>query len=171
MKAFASILVLAVCALAGAQNPSNADAMKSIGFLAGKWTGVQKFNTGGAPMEAKVLNDTRVAVSGKFLEESLAVDLNGKKSDTVHLTTYDAKAGLYRAWWFNDTRSQATEFSGKLEGDKLVLTSNAFPGPGGQEVTLRVTYAKTADGFAYGLEMKRGEEWTALFETRYVKAS
>lgn len=173
MKAVLTTILFLSTALAMAQAPkTSAEGMKAIDFLAGTWKGTQKFNPmGGAAMEASVVNETKAVVGGRFFEEALAVDLNGKKSDTRHLTTYDPKSGTYKAWWFNDTRASATEFEGKLEGDKLSMVSKPVPGPGGAEVTLKVTYQKLPnDSFSYGLEMKQGENWVQLFVTVYARA-
>ena len=169
MKPLLTLLAIVSTSLCFAQAPTKAaEAMKAVDFLSGTWKGTQKFNNS---MEATVRAETKLVVSGRFLEEALSVDLKGKKSDTRHLLTYDPKTSTYKAWWFNDTRPDATAFEGKLDGDKLILNSKPMPGPGGQEITLRVTYEKLAkDQLGYGLEMTQGEDWVQLFHTTYSRA-
>lgn len=172
MKALMTLLLLVSASVSFAQtDPTPSEAIKALNFMTGTWKGVQKFVTGGDPMEANVLDETKPVVSSRFLEEALSVDLKGKKSDTRHLMTYDPKSKTYKAWWFNDTRAGATEFEGTFDGTRLIMASKPIPGPGGREVILKVTYEKVAgDKLGYGLEMKQGEDWIKLFHTEYSRA-
>src|SRR5260370_17730868 len=89
-----------------------------------------------------------------------------KPNDTRHFISYDKQSAKYTAWWFNDTATRPTEFTGELSGSKLVLTSNSS----GSGPVLRATYEGPSEGaLTFLLEMKEGETWTKLFLTTYSK--
>jgi hypothetical protein len=97
----------------------------------------------------------------------LSTTMPGRKpTDTRHFISYDKPSGKYTAWWFNDTSTRPTEFTGDLSENKLVLTSTpAGPGP-----VMRATYESPSDStLTFLLEMKQGETWTKLFLTTYSK--
>ncbi|MBS1721608.1 MAG: DUF1579 family protein [Armatimonadetes bacterium] len=146
-----------------------ADTLKGLGFMKGQWVGKQEFNTGGDPMVGDATNTISEAIGGRYLEERLSTTLTGRPpSDTRHFVTYDPKAGVFRAWWFNDSSNGAMELEGKLEDAKLVLTSKPTETGAGPSMVLRATYdGSTADTLVYKLELKQGENWQLLFTTTY----
>jgi hypothetical protein len=175
MKLLLSGLVFCFALLASGQGHDlkPADGLKSVDFLKGEWVGKQNFDTGGAPMVAEVNARFQDAIGGRYIEESLFVTVPGRKpSDTRHFLTFDAKANLYKAWWFNDSSVGAMELEGTLTGNKLVLMSKPAATGAGPATVFRATYEKLVDGkLTYMLEMKNGEEWRRLFMTTYTKKS
>lgn len=142
--------------------------MSDIGFLKGGWHGKQNFNTqGGPPMVAEIADQISDAVGGRYLEEKLATTLPGRApTDVRHFITYDPKAKLYRAWWFNDTSVGPMEFEGTLSGHKLVMQTKAGTGPN----TFRATYdASAADALSYTFELQTPNGWRQLFTASYSK--
>lgn len=171
MKFNLVVLVLLGTAVAQAQQPAAASqpgGLEKLAWMQGDWSGHQDFNTnGGAAMVGEAKDRVDVGIAGKYLCEMLSTTLPGRKpTDTRHFISFDAKTNLYSAWWFNDTSTRPTEFSGELSGNKLVLTSNAAaPGP-----LLRATYESPSDGkLTFLLEMKMGDAWNRLFLTTYEK--
>jgi hypothetical protein len=165
------VCFLLVCAAATSssqqQTPPSPDPLNSLSFMKGDWTGKQNFNNpGGQPMVGDATDRIEIGIAGKYLCEMLSTTMPGRKpTDTRHFISYDKSSGKYTAWWFNDTSSHPTEFSGDLSGNKLVLTSSSGPGP-----VLRATYETPSEGtLTFLLEMKQGETWTKLFLTTYSK--
>ena len=108
-----------------------------------------------------------IGIAGKYLCEMLSTTLPGRKpTDTRHFISYDKQSGKYTAWWFNDTSTHPSEFSGDAAGKKLVLlSSSSGPGP-----VLRATYESPSENtLTFLLEMKQGDSWTKLFLTTYTK--
>jgi hypothetical protein len=170
MKVY-SVVLLAVASplcLAQGHDTLNGTGMKEISFLQGDWHGTQNFNTGGAPMALKISNHIHEAVGGRYLTEELATEVPGKKpTDSRHFITFDPKASMYRAWWFNDTSIGPMELEGTLEQGKLIMTS-AGTAPG--KPVFRATYnLKSPDSLEYTLELKRDQDWQLLFKTSYSK--
>lgn len=175
MKTLFSALILFFSSTIHAQghDVQPADAMKAIAFLKGNWVGKQDFNTGGAPMVGEATNRVEEAIGGRYLEEHLSTTLPGRKpSDTRHFLTYDPKAGVYRAWWFNDSSAGAMELEGTLSGKKLTLTSKPTLTGNGQTSVMRVTYDCSSDSkLVYTLELKEADNWRLLFTSTYSKIS
>ncbi|HVT14526.1 MAG TPA: DUF1579 family protein [Fimbriimonadaceae bacterium] len=170
MKFVLSILVFAAALLASPQNHDlkPAEALHRLDFLKGDWSGVQDFNTNGGPaMSGKAADHIDEGIGGHYLCEMLSTTMPGRKpTDTRHFISYDAKAGVYQAWWFTDTSPSPLEFEGTLTGHKLVLQTK----PGTSTVTLRATYeTPAANTLTYTLEMDQGGSWTRLFTTTYKK--
>jgi hypothetical protein len=143
--------------------------MPDIAFLKGAWTGKQNFNTGGSsPMVADITNQISDAVGGRYLEEKLATTLPGRSpTDVRHFITYDPKAKVYRAWWFNDTSVGPMEFEGALTGHKLVMQTKAGSGPN----TFRATYDASASAeLNYTFELQTPTGWRELFKASYSRA-
>ena len=118
-------------------------------------------------MAGDATDRVEIGIGGKYLCELLSTTLPGRKpTDTRHFISYDKQSGKYTAWWFNETATHPTEFTGDLSGNKLVLTSiSSAPGP-----MLRATYESPSEGtLTFLLEMKQGEVWTKLFLTTYSK--
>ena len=169
---FLALYSIMVCAQQPAAQPPTqpADALNKLAFMQGNWAGKQNFNTDGGPaMVGDATDRIELWIAGKYLCEMLSTTLPGRKpTDTRHFISFDKQAGKYSAWWFNDTSTHPTQFSGDLTGNKLVLMSEANgPGP-----VLRATYeTPSANTLTFLLEMKQGDAWTSLFLTTYTKAS
>ena len=112
-----------------AQSPNSLD---NLSFMKGDWTGKQNFDTGGGPaMVGDATDRIEIGIAGKYLCEMLSTTMPGRKpTDTRHFISYDKQSGKYTAWWFNDTSTHPTEFTGDLSGNKLILLSSpSGPGP------------------------------------------
>jgi hypothetical protein len=170
MKLIVCFLVVCTAAMSHGQQqtPPSPDGLNSLSFMKGDWTGKQNFDTGGGPpMVGDASDRVEIGIAGKYLCEMLSTTMPGRKpTDTRHFISYDKQSGKYSAWWFNDTATRPTEFTGDVSGNKLVLTSNsAGPGP-----ALRATYEGPSDGtLTFLLEMKQGEIWVKLFLTTYSR--
>jgi hypothetical protein len=170
MKFLVSVLLAASGLLAFGQQPAMqpADALNKLSFMQGDWTGKQNFNTDSGPaMVGDATDRVELGIAGKYICEMLSTTLPGRKpTDTRHFISYDAKAGKYTAWWFNDTSYHPAALTGDLVGGKLVLMSDpSAPGP-----LLRATYESPSAGtLTFLLEMKNGDSWTRLFLTTYAK--
>jgi len=174
IHSFPVICFLLMCAAATSRGQQAAaaapDPLSSLSFMKGDWAGKQNFNNPGGPaMVGDATDQIDIGIAGRYLCEMLSTTLPGRKpTDTRHFISYDKQLGKYTAWWFNDTSTHPTEFSGDLTGNKLVLMSNSS-GPGPQ---LRATYESPSDGtLTFLLEMKQGENWTKLFQTDYARKS
>ena len=173
MKPLFCLILIAGGAFAGAQQPAAVavpavDPLDSLAFMQGDWAGKQDFNTQGGPaMVGDATDHVSIGIAGKYLCEMLATTLPGRKAtDTRHFISYDKASGHYAAWWFNDTSTHPTEFSGELSAGKLVLVS-ASTGPGPM---LRATYESPAAGtLTFLLEMKTEQGWNKLFLTTYTR--
>ncbi len=170
MRLIVCCLVLSASALAFSQQPAapTSNPLDNLSFMKGDWTGKQNFDTGGGPaMVGDATDHVDLGIAGKYLCEMLSTTLPGRKpTDTRHFISYDKQSGKYTAWWFNDTSTHPSEFTGDLTGKKLVLLSNSSgPGP-----VLRATYESPAENtLTFLLEMKQGDSWTKLFLTTYAK--
>jgi hypothetical protein len=178
--AAAALLVLFVVARIFAQQPAPppqaappaqpaaSSPLDALAFMQGNWAGKQDFNNPNGPAMAGDATDRiEIGIAGKYLCELLSTTMpNRKPTDTRHFISYDKASGKYTAWWFNDTSTHPTEFTGDLTGSKLVLTSkSAGPGP-----VLRATYESPAKNtLTFLLEMQQGDNWTKLFVTTYTK--
>ena len=170
MKFMCSLLVASASLLAYGQqqSPPPANPLENLSFMKGDWTGKQNFNNQGGPaMVGDATNRIDLCIAGKYLCEMLSTTLPSRKpTDTRHFISYDKQTGEYTAWWFNDTSTHPTSFTGDLIGGKLVLISDpSSPGP-----ILRATYeSPSADTLTFQLEMKAGDNWTRLFVSTYSK--
>ena len=147
--------------------PSGLDG---LAFMKGDWAGKQNFNNPGGPaMVGDATDRIEIGVGGRYLCETLSTTMPGRQpTDTRHFISFDKQAGTYMAWWFNDTATHPTEFTGELSENKLVLTSRSS----GQGPVLRATYESPSKGtLTFLLEMKMGESWTRLFLTTYSRKS
>jgi hypothetical protein len=120
-------------------------------------------------MVGEATDRIEIGIGGKYLCETLSTSMPGRKpTDTRHFISFDKQSGSYSAWWFNDTGTHPTEFSGTLTENKLVLTSK----PSGMAPVLRATYeSPSKDTLTFLLEMKDGDSWTKLFLTTYTRKS
>jgi hypothetical protein len=170
MRALLALVALALSTLLCAQTHDlkPAEAMQSLGFLKGNWTGKQDFNTGGAAMVGEATNRIEEAIGGRYLAEMLSTTLPGRKAtDTRHFISYDPAAKAFRAWWFTDTSVGPMEFEGAVDGKKLTLISKPTA-PAGN--VMRAIYQCPADDkLVYTLELKDGENWRLLFTTTYQR--
>lgn len=170
MKLVVCFLVVCAAAVLNSQQPAapTSDALNNLSFMKGDWSGKQNFDTSGGPaMIGDATDRIEIGIAGKYLCEMLSTTLPGRKpTDTRHFISYDKQSGKYTAWWFNDTSTHPTEFTGDLSGKKLVLTSNSS----GSGSVLRATYeSPSEDTLTFLLEMKDGEAWTKLFLTTYSR--
>ena len=168
MKLFICFLVVCAAAMSYGQQqaPAATDPLNSLSFMKGDWAGKQNFNNPDGPSMAGYASDrVEIGIGGKYLCEMLSTTMPGRKpTDTRHFISYDKQSGKYTAWWFNDTGTRPTEFTGDLSGNKLVLTSNSA-GP-----VLRATYESPSENtLTFLLEMKQGETWVKLFLTTYSR--
>jgi hypothetical protein len=177
MKRIASIplvWLLVICAAISAfgQQPAGPapSPLDNLAFMKGNWAGKQNFNNpGGDPMVGDATDRVEIGIGGRYLCETLSTTMPGRKpTDTRHFLSYDKQSGTYNAWWFNDTGTHPTEFTGELSENKLVLTSKSSgPGP-----VLRATYESPSKGtLTFLLEMQQGESWIRLFLTSYSRNS
>jgi hypothetical protein len=115
----------------------------------------------------KIVNQITEAVGGRYLEEKLATTMPGREpTDVRHYITYDPKAKLYKAWWFNDTAIGPMEFEGNLDGHKLVFETHGEPGTN----KFRATYEETSPtSMKYTFELATGKDWRLLFTSSYTK--
>jgi len=165
----AAVCMLTMCVASGQppaqQTPSPLDR---LAFMVGDWSGKQNFNNPGGPaMVGDATDRIEIGIGGKYLCETLSTSMPGRKpTDTRHFISYDKESSTYNAWWFNDTGTRPTEFTGELSENKLVLTSNSSgPGP-----VLRATYeSPSKTTLTFLLEMKQGDTWTRLFLTTYTR--
>lgn len=170
MKFIACLLIACAGSLAFAQQPTPqaANPLDDLSFMTGDWVGKQNFNNQGGPaMVGEATDRIDLCIAAKYLCEMLSTTLPSRKAtDTRHFISYDKQSGKYTAWWFNDTSTHPTEFTGDLTSRKLVLVSNpSAPGP-----VLRATYeSPAADQLTFQLEMKTGDTWTKLFVSSYSK--
>jgi hypothetical protein len=170
MRIIACLLIACAGMMAHGQHPGDAsnqaNPLDKLAFMQGDWSGKQDFNTSGVPdMVGDATDRIDICIAGRYVCEMLSTTLPGRKAtDTRHFISYDKQTGKYKAWWFNDTSTHPTEFSGELTGNKLVLMSEAAgPGP-----VLRATYeSPSANTLTFLLEMKQGEGWAKLFMTTY----
>jgi len=140
MKLIVCFLVACAAATSYSQQQTAAtpDPLNSLSFMKGNWTGKQNFDTGGGtPMIGDATERIEIGIGGRYLCETLSTTLPGRKpTDTRHFISYDKQSEKYAAWWFNDTATRPTEFTGELSGHKLILTSNSS----GSGPVLRATY-------------------------------
>lgn len=177
MKRIVSIAVvcgLFVCAFVislAQQPPSPAPSgLDALAFMKGDWAGKQNFNNPGGPaMAGDATDKIDIGIGGRYLCETLSTTMPGRKpTDSRHFISFDKQSGTYTAWWFNDTATHPTEFTGEVSHNKLVLTSKSS----GMAPVLRATYeSPSKDTLTYLLEMKDGDSWTQLFLTTYSKKS
>lgn len=169
MKLIPCFLMVCASALAcGQQTAPAASQLDGLSFMKGDWAGKQDFNNEGGPaMVGDATDRIDVCIAGKYICEMLSTRLPGRKpTDTRHFISYDKQSGKYTAWWFNDTSTHPTSFTGEMSGGKLVLLSD----PSGPGPVLRATYeSPRADTLTFLLEMKTGETWSKLFLTTYSK--
>jgi hypothetical protein len=170
MRLVICFLTLCASALSYSQQttPPTPNPLDNLSFMKGDWTGKQNFETGGGPaMVGEATDRIDIGIAGKYLCEMLSTTLpNRKPTDTRHFISYDKQSGKYTAWWFNDTSTHPSEFTGELTGKKLLLlSSSSGPGP-----VLRATYESPSENtLTFLLEMKQGDSWTKLFLTAYTK--
>jgi len=170
MKVFIASTLLCLAALGFAQgHDSNVPSakLKDIAFILGSRNGKQNFQMGeGKTMAADISSSVTEEVGDRFIQEKTTTTLpSGKKGYAVHMIGYDAKAGLYKVWWFNDTSPNPQMLQGSFDGTKLVMNTV----PDAQGPTFRATYTKGDGSWTYQLELKQGADWRTLFVTNYGK--
>jgi len=150
-------------------NALDGTGIKAISFLEGDWHGKQNFVTGGPALVGDIVNSIQEAVGGRYLEEKLSTTLPGRKpTDSRHFITFDKKANVYKAWWFNDTSVGPMTLEGTLSDGKLVFQS-APGGPAGAPV-FRATYkSPAAKALEYTFELQTPSGWQLLFTSSYTK--
>ena len=177
MKRLVSILLVCLVVMCAGtivfgQQPaqSSASPLDSLAFMKGNWSGKQNFNNpGGEPIVGDTTDRIEIGIGGRYLCETLSTTMPGRMpTDTRHFISFDKQSGTYHAWWFNDTGTHPTEFTGDLSENKFVLTSK----PSGPGPVLRATYESPSKGtLTFLLEMKMEESWTRLFLTTYSRNS
>ena len=172
MKLIVCFLMICAGAFTNGQQPAtqSASPLDSLSFMKGDWGGRQDFNTSGGPaMVGDATDRIEIGIAGKYLCEMLSTTMPGRKAtDTRHFISYDKQSGKYTAWWFNDTSTHPTEFTGDLSGSKLVLLSRGS----GSGPMLRATYESPAENsLTFLLEMKQGDAWSKLFLTTYTRTA
>ena len=170
MKSLITLLLVACAAFGSTQEHDlkPVDALKNLSFLKGDWSGKQEFNTQGGPsMSGDATDRIDDAIGGHYLCEMLSTTLPSRKpTDTRHFISFDTKSGTYQAWWFTDTSPAPLEFTGSLEGKKLVLTSK----PLANGAILVATYECPTDNkLTYTLEMQSNGQTTRLFTSTYSR--
>ena len=168
MKLIVCFLTVCAAVMSYGQQPAQPapSPLDGLAFMKGDWAGRQNFNNPDGPAMAGDATDrVEIGIGGKYLCEMLSTTMPGRKpTDTRHFISYDKTSGKYAAWWFNDTGSRPTEFTGELSPNKLVLTSSSS-GP-----VLRATYESPSENtLTYLLEMRQGETWVKLFLTTYSR--
>lgn len=147
------------------------DAMKSLSFLEGTWTGQQNFNNPGNPLVADITLKAHMFAAGRFMEEELHTKMPGaaKATEVHHFISFDPKTSEFHAWWFNDTSNMPSELTGTLSGNTLVMMSHPT---NPKAPVMRATYEKVSDSsLKYKLEMKMGDSWQELFHNSYTKSA
>jgi hypothetical protein len=146
-------------------------SLRNASFMIGQWSGQQKFNNPGTPMQADVTTKIAAAVGGRYFEERISGFLPNRGAfDTLHILTYDRLLHSYKAWWFNDTSVDPLFLQGNLEGNKLVMLSAPSHGAGVANSVFRVTYeSPDKEHLTYKLELSRSGNWQTLFTTNYSR--
>lgn len=170
MKRIVCILLICGGAFALAQQPpaQTPNGLDRLSFMRGDWAGKQNFETRGGPAIVGHATDRiEIGIAGRYLCEMLSTIMAGRNpTDTRHFISYDQQSRKYTAWWFNDTSTHPTEFTGDLAGNKLVLLSS----PTGSGPVLRASYESPSENtLTFLLEMKQGDQWAKLFLTTYTR--
>src|SRR5579863_7284000 len=155
MKRLACSLVFCAAVISWCQQPapSAPSPLDNLAFMKGDWAGKQNFNNPGGPsMVGDATDRIEIGIGGRYLCETLSTTMPARKpTDTRHFISFDKQSGTYMAWWFNDTATHPTEFTGELSENKLILTSKSS----GSGPLLRATYESPSKGtLTFLLEMK-----------------
>ena len=137
--------------------------------LAGRWQGEEtmhpsRWDPEGGTAIGRLAN--RLALNGFGLISEYEQERGGAVTFSGHgVFTFAPDTGLYSLHWFDCIGSPPEHFTGKLDGDRLVL---AHGGPG---MHARATYdLGTAGVMLTQMEMSAdGAAWSTLFEARYER--
>jgi uncharacterized protein YodC (DUF2158 family) len=150
--------------------PTLTPGHKKLEKFSGNWLGEEKmypskWDPKGGVATGKMI--TRLDLGGFASISDYVQERGGKVTFTGHsVTTFDPKTGLYTMHWFDCVGSEPEMFTGKFEGETIVL------GHGGPGMHARMTY-----DFSHSPEMrskmemsKDGREWMTLFDGRYTRS-
>jgi uncharacterized protein DUF1579 len=153
---------------AAMQMPKPAPELQKLSFLAGKWTGQETFEPN--PMAPQGTKGTGTLTANFDLDNFfLHLELHSK-SDMMNysahgLISYDAAKSQYVEYWFDNT-GEVTQYTGKLDGDKFVLTGAVQAGKPSE----RVTFTKASPTqLKMVVEMDEGKGFAKFIEVNYTK--
>jgi len=137
--------------------------------LAGLWEGEEtmhpsQWDPEGSMAKGRTLN--RSSLNGFAIISDYEQLRDGVVTFTGHgVYSYDPKKELYRLDWFDCMGSPPEVFTGRFDGEVLIL------GHGGPGMHARMTSDFSEAGVLYSkMEMSDdGADWTTMFESRYRK--
>ncbi len=171
MKLAASIATLILVGSAFAQVPAAPAEMAKLGFMVGSWT-----NTGsasgpdGSKETSKGSGMAAMVHDGMWLKFDVKETMEKSgKMDGHMMLGWDAAKGMYRGAWFDNMSSSLMTFQGKMEGNKLVMTSDPVNHMG-MDMKFRLTYeAKAANELMFTLDMDMEGKWVPAMTITYKK--
>jgi len=173
------LLTFALCfaafGIANAQmgNVPTPPEFKKVAFFAGPWHGsVVMQGMGMPPTKATGTMNGKVILDGKYIQ-SMSITKMGKAGsmEGTHLISYDPFKKQFVAFWFDSSAPGVMEMSGNFQGSKLVMTSKPTEIPGMPEpAIMRVTWSRPSTSkLEMLLEMKQGDKWAKLIESKYSR--
>lgn len=151
------------------QMPQPTDGHRQLERLTGRWVGAETMHPSQWDPEgsqADGVTESRVALGGFAVIADYEQRRDGAVTFSGHgVYTYDPEQDLVRLHWFGSMGASLEVFTGRFNGDVLVITDD---GPG---MHRRLTYDLSTPGkMGSAMEMSPdGSEWTLLFEAVYRK--
>lgn len=112
-----------------------------------------------------------------FMQDSCVIQENWKSVTSSFTGTsynyYDPQDDQWHQTWV-DNQGQSLRLSGKLEGDEMILKSEAMKNQNGETVYHRITWTPNSDGTVrqhWQSHKEDSDDWQTLFDGTYKRKS
>lgn len=143
-----------------------ADPLARLHFLDGNWESKETTQgPDGKEIPFTLVGKNSWTLNDRYLQIDEALDVPGMGKFSNHiLMTFDAKAKVYRAWWFSNSAPQPQVFTGKFGDTDFVLTDTAGK--------MRITYHPLEAGhYKADVALRRSEKWEQITTAEYHRTS
>ncbi|MES1147302.1 MAG: DUF1579 family protein [bacterium] len=150
------ILLLPMVSAFG-QDIARPKEISDLAWMVGAWEGSGKIAFGG--QETEITTSMTVSFDGQFLKSVSSDKSSGFTLTKTSMLGWDATKSQYVSYTFTNMAPTARIAHGKLEGGKLVMTSDPWEAEG-MTAVMKETVSNVSDTkCGYKLELKTGEKW------------
>jgi len=149
------------------------EQMKECATLVGTWDCASKMKmdmNSDEWMETEAVATYRMILDGCALEMTYEGPMMGMPFKGIGIQTFDRETGLWQMTWTDNMMARTSLYTGKREGDKLVMTGEDMYQ--GETYQSRITtYNETPDSYDWMMEnsMDGGKTWITTGKATYTR--
>lgn len=155
--------------------PCAAPEMRQFDFWVGEWEIVGRLRTDKEKdtwtPEEKGTDSVRVVLDGCALLQEWRGIVGGQTVHGLSLTSYSPQTGEWQQAWSDNTAPMLYQFTGRMEGDRMVLTRKVDMGGGKTVLKRQVFYNIQRENFDWVYEESEdgGKTWHPSWKIRYKR--